>query len=106
MNDKYRELIAELKTGLDGVYGPRLRGVYLYGSAARGDEGPESDVDVLLVLDQIGRYSEEIRLSGEVVSNLSLKFGRSISRVFVPEQEWKTGKTTFLENARAESISA
>jgi hypothetical protein len=32
------------------VYGERLRGVYLFGSRARGDHTPESDADVAVVL--------------------------------------------------------
>ena len=31
-------------------YGERLRGVYLFGSRARGDHRPDSDVDVAVVL--------------------------------------------------------
>ena len=45
------DLIAELKVGLDGVYGDRLKGLYLYGSYARGEEDTESDLDILVVLE-------------------------------------------------------
>jgi antitoxin ChpS len=31
-------------------YGPRLVGLYLYGSRARGDHNPESDADVAAIL--------------------------------------------------------
>jgi predicted nucleotidyltransferase len=39
------DLTTELKIGLDGVYGSRLKGLYLYGSYARGEEDEESDLD-------------------------------------------------------------
>jgi len=41
-------------------YGDRLRGLYLFGSRARGDHTPESDADVAVVLADGGwKYWEE-----------------------------------------------
>src|SRR3989304_409697 len=62
------------------AYGQRLRGVYLFGSRARGDHEPDSDVDVLIVLDRIEGYGRDLRLSGDAGSNLSLANGLPISR--------------------------
>ncbi|MFP4248886.1 MAG: nucleotidyltransferase domain-containing protein, partial [Armatimonadota bacterium] len=45
------EALRELKRELEALYGDRLRGVYLFGSHARGEAGPDSDVDVAVVLD-------------------------------------------------------
>jgi predicted nucleotidyltransferase len=45
---------------LDVSDGARLKGVYLFGSYARGEAGEESDVDVLIVLDRVESYSQEI----------------------------------------------
>ena len=46
-----REALEEMKLLLVRIYGERLRGVYLYGSHARGEATEDSDVDVLIVLD-------------------------------------------------------
>jgi len=46
---RIRKLMKELKEGLARIYGDRLKGVYLYGSYARGDARPDSDVDLLVV---------------------------------------------------------
>lgn len=37
-------LLARIKSRLQAVYGDRLRGVILYGSEARGEATPDSDV--------------------------------------------------------------
>jgi predicted nucleotidyltransferase len=98
------DLIAELKVGLDGVYGDRLKGLYLYGFYARAEEDDESDLDVLVVLEQFDHYAAEVNRTGELASKLSLKYGMTVSQVFVRESEWLNGDTPFLSNVREEAI--
>ena len=43
-------LLDELKERLTSAYGHRLHAVVLFGSEARGEAGPDSDIDVLAVL--------------------------------------------------------
>ena len=50
MNAALAPVLQQLRAGLEAQYGDRLDRVLLYGSQARGDAGPESDVDVLVVL--------------------------------------------------------
>jgi len=104
MSEKIRRLVAELRRELGQLYSDRLRGVYLFGSYARDSAGAESDVDVLVVLDRVEHYGAEVDRSGGVVSTLSLKYGVSISRVFVSEHEWAAGKGSFLRNLKAEAL--
>ena len=95
-----------LRRGLQRIYGQRLRGVYLFGSRARGDGDPDSDLDVLVVLDRVDHYLIELDRTGELVSQISLASGVALSRVFIPESEWLTGRSTFLENVREEAVPA
>jgi predicted nucleotidyltransferase len=100
------ELLGRMKTELSGLYGSRLRGIYLFGSRARGEARLESDVDVLIVLDRILGYGAEVDRTGVLVSRLSLEYGVSISRVFVSEEDWKSGESVFLANLREEAVAA
>jgi len=99
-------LLKELKEALQAIYGDHLRGLCLYGSYARGEEIEDSDVDVLIVLERIESYGAEIDRTGSVISNLSLKYGVSISRVFDPLQDWSQRSTSFLASVGDEAILA
>ncbi len=88
MKNTIKDLLGELKQGLTTIYSGRLRGVYLYGSYATGEEDNESDVDVLVVLDHFDHYAAEVDRTGELGAALSLGYGVSISRVFMREPEW------------------
>ena len=99
-------LLNELKQGLELIYGDQLQGVYLFGSYARGEQDSESDLDILIILDDFERYSTEVKRTGELVSNLSLKHGVSISRTFIRGNEWVTGDSPLLRNAGEEAVPA
>ena len=47
-----RSLAGEYARLIRARWGDRIRGIWLYGSAARGDWTPESDIDVLVILDR------------------------------------------------------
>lgn len=106
--DKARidQLLHEFREGLERIYGPRLRGVYLYGSFARGEADPESDMDILVVLEDFEHYGNEVDRTGQLGADLSLKHGVSISQVFMRERDWLYGETPFLANVREEAIRA
>ncbi|HEY2737366.1 MAG TPA: nucleotidyltransferase domain-containing protein, partial [Thermoanaerobaculia bacterium] len=86
---KIQEILAKLRQGLELLYGERLVGLYLFGSFASAEATPESDIDVLIVLDEVTDYGREIEHTGRLVSELSLDYDMSISRVFVSSAAWR-----------------
>ncbi len=65
--------IAQFASAVRVHYGPRLKGIYLYGSRARGDARPDSDVDIAVVLDRVDGLWAEVhdlcKLSYEFLSD-------------------------------------
>ena len=101
-----RDLLEEVKQGLRHLYGPRLEGVFLFGSYARGEADAESDVDVLVVLDEVTRYGREVERTGDLISALSLRYEVSISCVYLPVADWRGRQSPFLLNVREEALAA
>lgn len=95
-----------LRRGLAALYGERLKGVYVFGSRARTDAAPDSDLDVLVVLDRIDRYAEELERTSALTAGLSLALGFTVSRVFAAEADWERATSPFLAGVRAEAVSA
>ena len=99
-------VLGELRAGLEELYGGRLRGLYLYGSYARGDARPGSDVDVLVVLDAVESYSSEIQRTSQRRAEVALRHDVSISLMYVSEDAWIRGEMPILQNARREGRAA
>lgn len=99
--------LGELKAALSGLYGARLRGVYLYGSYARGDYRPDdSDVDVLVVLAGEVQPSEEVKHYSQIVSDICLRHDLLIATFPVSERWFHERHTPFFENVRREAVPA
>lgn len=64
MSQNMRNLLLQYIAQLQSIYGSHLRKVILYGSYARGDFAPDSDVDIMLLLDlseaDLKAYSQEL----------------------------------------------
>lgn len=97
-------LLAALRFRLEEIYGERLARMVLYGSQARGDAEPGSDVDVLVVLNGPVNPGEEIARTGGAITDLSLQFGEVVSCVFMDEKRFTYRKGPFLRNIRREGI--
>ncbi len=104
MNAKLKSILAELRDRLDAIYGERLVRLVLYGSQARGDAEPGSDIDVLVVLQgEVSPCAEIARTIGDV-ADLSLQHDEVLACVFVSEHQFEEEKSPLLLNVRREGV--
>jgi predicted nucleotidyltransferase len=103
--DKQRleQLLAELRTELQALYGERLERLLLFGSQARGDATPESDVDVMVVLRGEIDTGQEIERFTELRAELSLAYDTILSMVFVSLERYSHENSPFLLNVKREA---
>ena len=99
-------LLKTMCSALEAVYGPRVRGVLLYGSEARGEPRIDSDIDVLVLLDKVAEYGEEVRRCLDVLYPLSLKLERSISPTPVAAEEYETLDCPLHRRVHQEGLAA
>lgn len=105
MNILIEKVLRELQTGLRAIYSGRLSRLVLFGSYARGDAEPGSDIDVLVVLKPPVYPSEEIKRTIDGVADISLKHNVVVSCVFVSEENYLYKQSPLLLNVRREGIS-
>ncbi|HEV2150203.1 MAG TPA: nucleotidyltransferase domain-containing protein [Longimicrobiaceae bacterium] len=105
MTERVSRILEELRSRLEELYGDRLEQVVLFGSHARDDATPESDVDVLVVLRGEVRPWEEIQRTSEIVGELSLRSGLDIARVFTSAERYRKEQSPFLLNVRREGVA-
>lgn len=105
MNEQLSEILAELRRYLEGLYSDRLIQIILYGSQARGDARADSDIDVLIVLEEPVDFVAEVEDTSYFVTTLCLKHNVLISCAFVGRERFQQEKGGFFRNVRREGIA-
>ena len=99
-----REVSQTIRSRLESVYGDRLRGIVLYGSEARGEAGPDSDIDLLVLLEGPIHLWQEVRTCIHALYPLTLALGRPLSPKPVDAQRYYHAENPFYQRARREGI--
>lgn len=77
---RFRSILADVKIEVLKLFGKRLRQLILYGSYARNEQEPDSDIDIMLLVDEsdsaLRKYTYQI---ANIMTNLSLKHNIFIS---------------------------
>jgi predicted nucleotidyltransferase len=105
MDDKLTVLLTKLRQRFDLLYGERLVRMVFFSSQGRGDAEPDSDIDVLVVLQRPVGPGEEIAHTGELTAAFSLEHDVVISRVFISSEQFFAEQSPLLLNVRGEGIS-
>ena len=100
-----RAAIAEAKGRLEALYGDRLDRVILYGSRARGDARPDSDVDLLVVLRGAYEPYPEIRRTSMIRLEVGMRHDVALSLQPYNTEEVTTRTDSFIQNVVREGVS-
>ena len=98
------ELARSVAADLREMYGNRLKNVLVFGSWARGDAQPESDIDLLVVLDEVPSRSRELARMDSVMWRHSLANDAVITEIPVSESEFGQSDAPLLVRAREEGV--
>lgn len=104
MTSLVQSIIPEIRTTLSTIYGVRLVKLLLFGSQARGDADPGSDIDLLVVLKDPVNPCEEISRVSEATSRLSLAYNTVISCLFIQEDRFLHENSPLMMNIRREGV--
>jgi predicted nucleotidyltransferase len=102
--DSIKPVLDELKRELVLLYGQRLRQMILYGSYARGDAQEDSDVDVLLILQDVHDPLAEREQLSEMIWQLVLEHGIVISVLPVDAALYANRQKPLFLNVRREGV--
>lgn len=93
LNQEMKIMLEALAGSLKGVYGSKLKAVILYGSVARGTATPESDIDLIVLVDadtkELKRYENDLC---DVSADYALEYLKVFSIIdicYTEFQEWK-----------------
>lgn len=74
-----KNILEKLSASLRGVYGSKLKAIILYGSVARGTATPESDIDIMVLVDS---SAEELKRYADKLCDVSTDFALEYFKVF------------------------
>jgi predicted nucleotidyltransferase len=100
------QVVAQLREGLNKLYGDRFRDLLLYGSYARGDFREGSDVDLLLLLDGQVDTVEEIHRIQPIKWPLALANDAVLTVIPVSFESYRRAETFFLRSVQKEAVSS
>jgi len=98
-------ILVKCKKTLAQTYGERLKGVILYGSMARKQAAPTSDIDLLVLLAPPLDYFAELRRIVDVLYPLQLESKHLISAKPAPVDDYEAGSISLYRNAKREGVA-
>ncbi len=105
INPAIEPIVREFKAALQAMYGDRLREVILYGSYARGDYDDESDIDLMVVLndERVDTFGE-IRQISPLETRFLLDYGLVVSPLPVAYSRYKDSFSPIYQEVRKDGV--
>lgn len=104
-NPRIQEAIAQTRLGLEKIYGEQLEKMIIFGSQARGDAKPDSDIDILIVLKNQFNYSQERNRISVLIADICLEYTVVISCIFATIQKYQEYESGLFRNIRREGVT-
>ena len=104
VSGELRDTLRWATRSLREIYGSRLRRLVLFGSQARGDAGPESDVDLLVVLEGPISSYEEAKRTSRVATHAAAYRDTALSFVHMSEETFDEGRSSLVDPVQEEGI--
>lgn len=98
------DILKQIKKYLPTIYDNNLVKIILFGSQARGEANPQSDIDILIVLKTLARTQRQKEKYYEFISNLSLEYDVLISCIHISEDQYHNENSPLLINIHREGI--
>ncbi len=89
------------------VYGEDIVKILLYGSYARGDGQPDSDIDIVAIVHGERRFlQEQLKKVWDISSELELEYGTIVSPTVIPLEEFEKYKDDlpYYRNIQKEGV--
>lgn len=106
MEQRIKSLINQIKAHLIKIYGGKIKKVILYGSYVRGQATKDSDIDILVLIDQSLNPFEVRDSLSDLLFDIILEKGELISVIAVPEDLFENYNSPFLLNIKKEGLVA
>ncbi len=104
MKREVRSILKELRRRFEAIYGDRLVKMILFGSQARGDAEPGSDIDVLVVLKGEVDPCEEIDRTLDHAVELLLERNCLVACIFVSAEDYERERSPLMLNVEREGV--
>ncbi len=96
--------LINLKSIVSQYFGSRLKHFILYGSYARGNFNESSDIDILVVLDEVESEMKEIGVLADLKTDILLDSDIYISTNPVSLNKFNNSNFTYYQNIRREGV--
>jgi predicted nucleotidyltransferase len=98
------QVVQECKTRLKSHYGARFRGLVVYGSVARKQSTPGSDIDLLVLLTGPFNYFDEVRQIIDLLYPIQLESDQLVSAKPVSLDDYERGRIQLYRTAKREGV--
>ena len=104
MSDKIIQLVRRIKNYLIERYGEKVRDVILYGSYARGQFTENSDIDILVLVDDTLNPFEVRENISDLLLDILLDEEELVSVIVLPESFFENYNYPFMINVKKEGV--